>query len=230
MIELKNVKKTYKMDDVSTDVLKGISLTVRNNKRVAIMGPSGSGKSTMLHIMGCLDKPTSGSVVIDGEDISDMSDDELAKIRREKIGFIFQFFYLLPSLTAKKNVMLPMSFNNVPRDEQEKRASELLTMVGLGNRMNHFPSQLSGGERQRVAIARSLANNPSIVLADEPTGALDSKTGKEIIDILNRLYREQGVTLVMITHDANVARNAEDIICIKDGEITKKERCAPSRK
>ncbi len=225
MIELKNVKKSYQMDDVAMDVLKGISFTIGKNEKIAIMGPSGSGKSTLLHIIGCLDKPTAGNIIIDGNDISKMNDDELARIRREKIGFIFQFFYLLPSLTAKKNVMLPMSFAGVPRHEQDNRATKLLKMVGLESRMNHLPSQLSGGERQRVAIARALANNPDIILADEPTGALDSKTGSDILNILNRLHREQGITLIMITHDINIARNAKKIICIRDGEVVKTEVC-----
>jgi putative ABC transport system ATP-binding protein len=175
----------------------------------------------MLHMLGCLDRPTKGKVIIDGIDVSKLSDDELAKIRREKIGFIFQFFYLIPSLTAIKNVELPMTFVGEDAKQREERARTLLKMVGLENRIYHKPSQLSGGESQRVAIARALANRPQIILADEPTGNLDSKSGKEIMDILMKLNREERVTLIIVTHDSTIARCTKRIINLRDGKIIK---------
>jgi putative ABC transport system ATP-binding protein len=220
-IELRDVEKEYDLGAIKLHVLKEIKLKVKKSDIVAIMGPSGSGKSTMLHMLGCLDRPTRGKVIIDGVDVSRLNDDELAKIRREKIGFIFQFFYLIPSLTALKNVELPMTFIKSSAKDREKRAKELLKMVGLEDRMYHRPSQLSGGESQRVAIARALANNPQIILADEPTGNLDSKSGKEIMDILVKLNKERGVTLIIVTHDSSIARHAEKVINLKDGKIIK---------
>jgi putative ABC transport system ATP-binding protein len=220
-IELRDVEKEYDLGAIKLHVLKEIKLKVKKSDIVAIMGPSGSGKSTMLHMLGCLDRPTRGKVIIDGVDVSRLNDDELAKIRREKIGFIFQFFYLIPSLTALKNVELPMTFIKSSAKDREKRAKELLKMVGLEDRMYHRPSQLSGGESQRVAIARALANNPQIILADEPTGNLDSKSGKEIMDILVKLNNERGVTLIIVTHDPSIARHAEKVINLKDGKIIK---------
>jgi len=220
-IELRDVEKEYDLGAIKLHVLKEIKLKVKKSDIVAIMGPSGSGKSTMLHMLGCLDRPTRGKVIIDGVDVSRLNDDELAKIRREKIGFIFQFFYLIPSLTALKNVELPMTFIKSSAKDREKRAKELLKMVGLEDRMYHRPSQLSGGESQRVAIARALANNPQIILADEPTGNLDSKSGKEIMDILVKLNKERGVTLIIVTHDPSIARHAEKVINLKDGKIIK---------
>jgi len=221
VIELRNLDKEYDLGLVKLRVLNGINLKVKKSEVVAIMGPSGSGKSTMLHMLGCLDRPTRGKVIIDGVDVSRLSDDELAKIRREKIGFVFQFFYLIPSLTALKNVELPMTFVQGTAKDKEVRAKELLKMVGLENRMNHRPSQMSGGESQRVAIARALANNPQIILADEPTGNLDSKSGKEVIEILVKLNKEKGVTLILVTHDSSIARHAERAINLKDGKIIK---------
>jgi putative ABC transport system ATP-binding protein len=185
------------------------------------MGPSGSGKSTMLHMLGCLDRPTRGKVIIDGIDVSKLNEDQLAKIRREKIGFIFQFFYLIPSLTALRNVELPMTFLGNSIKDKEKKSKALLKMVGLEERMNHRPNQMSGGESQRVAIARALANDPQIILADEPTGNLDSKSGKEIMEILVKLNKERGVTLILVTHDPIIAKHAERIINLKDGMIVK---------
>lgn len=220
-IELRDIEKEYDLGAIKLHVLKEIKLKVKKSDIVAIMGPSGSGKSTMLHMLGCLDRPTRGKVIIDGVDVSRLNDDELAKIRREKIGFIFQFFYLIPSLTALKNVELPMTFIKSSAKDREKRAKELLKMVGLEDRMYHRPSQLSGGESQRVAIARALANNPQIILADEPTGNLDSKSGKEIMDILVKLNKERGVTLIIVTHDPSIARHAEKVINLKDGKIIK---------
>jgi len=220
IIELQNLEKEYDLGAVKLQVLKKINLKVKKSEVVSIMGPSGSGKSTMLHMLGCLDRPTKGKVIIDGVDVSKLTDDELAKIRREKIGFIFQFFYLIPSLTALRNVELPMTFANNKKDK-EKKAKELLKMVGLEERMYHRPNQMSGGESQRVAIARALANDPEIILADEPTGNLDSKSGKEVMDILEKLNKEKGVTLITVTHDQSIARHAERIINLKDGMIVK---------
>jgi putative ABC transport system ATP-binding protein len=221
LIELQNVGKEYDLGTVKLRVLNNINLKIKKSEIVAIMGPSGSGKSTMLHMLGCLDRPTRGKVIIAGLDISKLNDDELAKIRREKIGFIFQFFYLIPSLTALKNVELPMTFANANKKNKEAKAKELLKIVGLESRMNHRPSQLSGGESQRVAIARALANNPQIILADEPTGNLDSKSGKEIMEILVKLNKEMKTTLILVTHDQNIAKHAERIINLKDGIIIK---------
>jgi putative ABC transport system ATP-binding protein len=221
LIELQNVEKEYDIGNVKLKVLRGINLKIKKSETVSIMGPSGSGKSTMLNMLGCLDRPTRGKVIIDGVDISKLSDDGLAKLRREKIGFIFQFFYLIPSLTALKNVELPMAFENIDAKKREERARELLKMVGLEHRINHRPTQISGGESQRVAIARALANDPQIILADEPTGNLDSKSGKEVIDILKRLNKEEGVTLIIVTHDSTIARCTEKIVRIKDGMIIK---------
>jgi len=220
LIELQNLEKEYDLGLVKLHVLKGINLKIKKSEIVAIMGPSGSGKSTMLHMLGCLDRPTKGKVIIDGVDVSKLSENELAKIRREKIGFIFQFFYLIPSLTALKNVELPMTFLGNIKDK-EKKEKELLKMVGLEERMYHRPNQISGGESQRVAIARALANDPQIILADEPTGNLDSKSGKEIMEILTKLNKERDVTLILVTHDPLIARHAERIINLKDGMIVK---------
>jgi putative ABC transport system ATP-binding protein len=220
VIELKNVSKTYCKTGVPVKALKKINLKINRKESIAIMGPSGSGKSTMLHMIGCLDKPTSGKVLINGKDILKLDDNDIARIRRKTIGFIFQFFNLIPNFTALKNVELPMIFSNFP--DKEKRAEELLKTVGLENRIDHYPSQLSGGEIQRVSIARAMANKPDIILADEPTGNLDSKSGKEILDILNKLNKERGVTLVIVTHDRNIASRFRELIYIKDGEIIKR--------
>jgi putative ABC transport system ATP-binding protein len=221
LIELENLEKEYDLGTIKIRVLKKINLKIKKSEMVSIMGPSGSGKSTMLHMLGILDRPTRGKVIINGVDVSKLSDDELAKIRREKIGFIFQFFYLIPSLTALKNVELPMTFDNVSIKDKETRAKELLKMVGLESRMNHKPAQLSGGESQRVAIARALANDPEIILADEPTGNLDSKSGEEVMDILTKLNKEEGVTLIVVTHDLSIAKCTERVIRLKDGMLVK---------
>ena len=217
IVELRNVDKEYVMGEVKIKAINGVNLKIKKSESIAIMGPSGSGKSTMLHLIGCLDRPTRGKILIDGKDISNFNDNELAVIRREKIGFVFQFFNLIPTFTALGNVELPMIFSKKPNHKE--RAKELLNSVGLEKRMNHHPSQLSGGETQRVSIARALANDPKILLADEPTGNLDSKSGNEIMEILTKLNKEKGVTLLIITHDKSVSRSAEKIIRLKDGKI-----------
>lgn len=221
LVELHNVEKEYEIGDVKLRVLKEINLKIKESEIAAIMGPSGSGKSTMLHILGCLDRPTKGKIILDGIDVSKIDDDGLAKIRREKIGFIFQFFNIIPIFTALENVELPMIFSKRP--DRMERAKELLKTVGLQQRASHHPSQLSGGETQRVAIARALANDPKLILADEPTGNLDSKSGKEIMDILVKLNKEKGTTLLIITHDSAIAKYAERIIRLKDGMIVRGE-------
>jgi putative ABC transport system ATP-binding protein len=222
VIELKNVSKIYCTTGVPIHALENVSLKINKKESIAIMGPSGSGKSTMLHIIGCLDKPTHGKVFINGKDTSKLDENEIARIRRKTVGFIFQFFNLIPNFTALKNVELPMIFSKHPN--KEKRAEELLKAVGLGNRIKHYPSQLSGGETQRVSIARSLANEPDIILADEPTGNLDSKSGAEILNILKELNKNRGITLVTITHDRNIAKYSRKIIYLKDGQIIKRGR------
>ncbi len=216
IIECKNIWKIYKEGRVQA--LCGVSLKIRKGETLAILGPSGSGKSTLMHILGCLDRPSKGKVLIKGRDVSKLSDDELAKIRAKTIGFVFQFFYLVPYLTALENVMLPMIFVG---EKNTEKCKELLKIVGLEKRANHLPMQLSGGERQRVAIARALANNPEIILADEPTGNLDSKTGEEIIKLLLDLNKKHGKTVVVVTHDSQLAKRMKRIIHIKDGKIIK---------
>lgn len=221
LIELRDVWKIYQMDKVQVIALKGICLKVNKGEFVGIVGASGSGKSTSLNMVGCLDLPTKGTIFLEGLDISKMSESQLAQIRGRKIGFIFQTFNLISSLTALENVTLPMLFQSGFKDhEREKYAMSVLDKVGLSQRYNHHPSELSGGERQRVAIARALINNPEILLADEPTGNLDSKTGIEIIDIIRKLHKE-GKTIILITHDRDIAKYAHRIIHIKDGQVVK---------
>jgi len=220
IIELRKVHKIYKTDGVPVYALKNINLKIRRGDSLSIMGPSGSGKSTLLHIIGCLDRPTHGKVFVGGRNISDLNDNELARIRRQEIGFVFQFFNLIPSFTALKNVELPMIFAKVPN--RKERAKRLLEMVGLEKRTQHYPSQLSGGETQRVAIARALANEPEVILADEPTGNLDSKSGKVILEILKKLNKEQKLTLIVVTHEKFIATYTRQDIYLKDGEIIKR--------
>ncbi len=218
IVKLEGVVKTYFLDHIEVPALRGIDLAIEKGEFLSIMGPSGSGKSTLMHLIGCLDRPTFGKVSIDGNDISKMSDDRLAEIRREKIGFIFQQFNLIPRLNARENVALPMWFAGTSKIRRLKRANELLEIMGIANRANHKPSELSGGESQRVAIARALANDPEIILADEPTGNLDTKTGEEVFELLKGLT-VQGKTVIMVTHDPEFGEKAGRIIHIKDGII-----------
>lgn len=218
LLTISNVSKKYPMDGVDFMALDNVSLTIKKGEFVAIMGPSGSGKSTLMHIIGCLDRPTSGSVNLEGRDLFTASDVSLAKIRNTHIGFVFQQFNLLRKTTALANVELPLIYANIPQITRHQRAKTLLDEVGLSEKMNNFPSQLSGGQQQRVAIARALVTNPSIILADEPTGNLDSKSGADIMDIFKQLHTK-GSTIVLVTHDAGVAKNAKRIIRIADGKI-----------
>lgn len=220
LIEISGLTKVYGMDEAAVNALDGVDMQVELGEFVAIMGPSGSGKSTLMNIIGCLDRPSAGQYLLDGRDVSRMSKDELAEVRNEKLGFIFQSFNLLPRLTALSNVTLPMLYNAIEMsDEQaESRAMDALTAVGLGDRLHHRPNQLSGGQQQRVAIARSLVNQPPLILADEPTGNLDSKSSVEIMDILHGLHKNGG-TIVMVTHEPDIAAHAQRIICVKDGKI-----------
>ncbi|MFA6035921.1 MAG: ABC transporter ATP-binding protein [Candidatus Micrarchaeia archaeon] len=223
VVRLEGISKSYMMGTYKLEVLKGINLTLNDDDFISIMGPSGSGKSTLMHSIGLLDVPTTGKVWIDGRDTSKLGEDELARLRGEKIGFVFQFFYLISTLSATENVQLPMIFLGVPQEKREARAQELLERVGLAKRMHHRPSEMSGGERQRVAIARALANRPSLLLADEPTGNLDSKSGGEIMDLFKELHEQDRITMVMVTHDQNIARHSHRIVKIKDGMIEKIE-------
>ena len=220
MIRLENITKSYPMGKRELTVLKEINLNIKQGELVAIMGPSGSGKSTMLNLIGCLDKPTSGSYFLEGKEVSRLSGGELARVRGQRIGFIFQTFNLLPRISALANVELGMRYVG---GSDRKKAMDALVKVGLGERANHRPTELSGGEQQRVAIARALVKNPPLLLADEPTGNLDSHSGEAVISILTSLHAEQGITLVMITHDTNIAHHCQRIINIKDGQIVKEE-------
>ena len=218
IITVDKVNKTYKNGSLELQVLKNISFKVDKGEFLAIMGSSGSGKSTMMNILACLDSQYEGTYILDGIDISKLTENQLSEIRNKKIGFIFQSFNLLPRLTALENVELPLVYSSIPKEERHKRANELLEMVGLKERIHHRPNELSGGQRQRVAIARALANNPSIILADEPTGNLDSKSEEEIIEILQKLNK-MGKTIVIVTHEPSIGEIAERKIVFKDGEI-----------
>jgi putative ABC transport system ATP-binding protein len=220
LIETHDLWKTYEMGSEKVHALQGVSIAIERGEYVAIMGPSGSGKSTLMNLIGCLDTPSQGSYLLNGKQVSQMNDDELARIRNEEIGFVFQTFNLLPRATALHNVELPLIYAGVPSKTRAQRATDALTKVELADRMTHRPNQLSGGQRQRVAIARALVNNPSILLADEPTGNLDSKTGVEIMALFERLH-QSGNTIILVTHEADVAAHAHRVIQIRDGQVEK---------
>jgi putative ABC transport system ATP-binding protein len=220
IIETQNLWKTYVMGSEEIHALRGVDLSMERGEYVAIMGPSGSGKSTLMNLIGCLDTPTKGSYLLNGKQVSQMNDNELARIRNEEIGFVFQTFNLLPRASALHNVELPLVYAGVPSKERQERAREALRKVELENRMDHKPNELSGGQRQRVAIARALVNNPSILLADEPTGNLDTKTGVEIMSLFERLH-DTGNTIVLVTHEADIAAHAHRVVHIRDGRVEK---------
>jgi len=230
LIEIRDITKTYRMGSVQVHALRGVSMQVDRGELLAIMGPSGSGKSTIMNVLGCLDQPTSGEYYLDGVDVSTLDDDALAEIRNRRIGFVFQTFNLLPRTTALQNVELPLIYQQtgfmrgVSGRQRRQRSAQSLELVGLGDRIHHRPNELSGGERQRVAIARALVNDPSIILADEPTGNLDSRSGAEIVAILERLNREMGITVVFVTHDPNIAAHMRRIVRLHDGEIVADEQ------
>jgi putative ABC transport system ATP-binding protein len=221
VIQLDHIHKTYTMGDVEVHALRGVSLTISEGEFVAIMGASGSGKSTMMNIIGCLDRPTRGTYILDGQDVSELSKDERADIRCQKIGFVFQGFNLLSRTSALENVELPMLYAGVPTAQRDERAMEALASVGLAGRERNHPNQLSGGQQQRVAVARSLVNNPALILADEPTGNLDSRTSIEVMEIFQNLNRERGITLVLVTHEPDIAQYAQRVVVFKDGRIKK---------
>ena len=217
-VKLANISKVYKMGDNDVGALNGVDLDIAEGEFVAIMGPSGSGKSTLMNILGCLDTPTTGSYLLDNEEVANLSEDVLAKIRNKKIGFVFQNFNLLSRISALENVALPLVYAGVSKTERINRAQELLKMVGLADRQHHMPNELSGGQRQRVAIARALVNNPKIIMADEPTGNLDTKSSVEIMAMFKELYK-QGKTIILVTHEPDIAENAKRIITVRDGKI-----------
>jgi len=227
MIELENVTKVYRMGRIEVPALQGVSLAIKEGEMMAIMGPSGSGKSTMLNVLGCLDVPTSGKYILEGTEVGRLGDDRLAEIRNRKIGFVFQTYNLLHRLTALGNVELPLLYGN--GHNRRKRALEALERVGLGNRARHRPAELSGGEQQRVGIARALVKNPSIMLGDEPTGNLDSKSSYEIISILQRLNREEGLTVIIVTHESDIAEHTQRIVSMLDGRVVKDEPVRKAR-
>lgn len=219
IVEAANLKKTYMLGKIPVEALRGVNLKIESGDFLAILGPSGSGKSTMLNLVGALDKPTSGTLLIDGVDVSTLSDNQLSDLRR-RIGFVFQFFNLIPRFTARDNVELSLSIAGIGKDERRRRAEELLETVGLKDRIKHKPAELSGGQQQRVAIARALANNPKFLLLDEPTGNIDSKTAREIMRLVKRLNTEKGVTIIMVTHDQHLAKEAKRAVQMFDGVIT----------
>jgi len=218
VIEAREITKTYQMGEILVEALRGVSFSIQRGEVVSIMGPSGSGKSTMMNTLGCLDRPTSGEYILDGESVGQMTDDQLASVRNRKVGFVFQSFNLLSRLTALGNVELPLRYSGLTEGRRE-RARAALEAVGLSDRMTHRPYELSGGQQQRVAVARSLVNNPAIIMADEPTGNLDSKVGKEIMSLLLNLNKERGTTLIIVTHDAAIAEQTQRVIRLRDGEL-----------
>lgn len=222
-ISLTGITKVYQMGDQQVHALAGVSLQIMAGDFAAIMGPSGSGKSTLMNILGCLDRPSSGSYCLDNQEVAALTDDQLAKTRNKKIGFVFQNFNLLPRMSALQNVALPLVYGNVAKSDRLTRAAAALALVGLGNRLDHKPNELSGGQRQRVAIARALINDPTIIMADEPTGNLDSKSGEEIMDIFNEL-NTQGRTVILVTHEPEIADHAKRIILVRDGQIVRDDR------
>lgn len=228
LIQIKDLIKNYTSEEVITPVLRGLNFSVEKGEFIAIMGPSGSGKSTLMHILGFLDSLTSGDYIFGGRSLGTMTDDELARMRGSKVGFVFQAFHLLPRLSAAENVALPLMYSTVPKEERTKRAVELLTSVGLAHRLDHTPNQLSGGEKQRVAIARALVNQPEIIFADEPTGNLDSKSGAQVMRILQGL-NDSGHTIILVTHERTTAEHAKRILNIKDGVITNDELVSSRR-
>ena len=229
VVQLENIEKSYRLGRITVQALRGISLTLHQSEFMVVMGPSGSGKTTLLNIIGTLDKPTSGRALIDGEDIARMKDGQLTKLRRHKIGFVFQFHNLIPVLSALENVQLPLLTSGVKRGPAEKRANELLANVGLRDRILHLPDELSGGEQQRVAIARALANHPRILLADEPTGDLDTHTGSEVVGIMHSLTKQEQTAVVVVTHDPIVAEKADRLVQMRDGRITEQSRRPAAR-
>lgn len=224
MINLSDIHKTYQMGDVLVAALQGVSFSIDKGDFVAIMGPSGSGKSTVMNLIGCLDTPTSGSYILDGVAVDQLSSNDLALVRGQKLGFIFQQYNLLPRQSALRNVEMPMIYRGVAGAERQRRAMAALNLVGMGQRVDHRPNELSGGQQQRVAIARALAGSPSVILADEPTGALDSKTSIEIMELLRRLNREQGITVVLVTHEHDVAAYAARVLTMRDGQLIGDQR------
>ncbi len=228
MIEIEDITKVYQMGDVQVHALRGVSMRIQAGELISIMGPSGSGKSTMMNILGCLDQPTAGAYHLNGQDVSKMNDDQLAEIRNKRIGFVFQSFNLLARTSALKNVELPLVYAGVSK--RKDHAIAALQAVGLGDRVNHHPNELSGGQRQRVAIARALVNRPKIILADEPTGNLDSKSGAEIMDIFQRLNKEQGITVIFVTHDEYIAEHTHRILRLYDGMLTSDEKVMKQRR
>lgn len=221
LIEVQNLTKVYQMGDVEVQALSGITASIDEGEMIAIMGPSGSGKSTLMNIIGCLDQPSEGTYMLDGVDVGSLNDNQLAAIRNQKIGFVFQQYMLLQRTSALRNVELPMLYGAV--GNRRERARSALAAVGMADRMGHKPNELSGGQQQRVAIARALVNEPRIIMADEPTGALDSRTGEEIMGIFQRLNREQGITVILVTHDGEVARHAQRVLSIRDGQVASDE-------
>lgn len=226
LIEIREIAKIYEMGEIRVHALRGVSLDIEKGELLAIMGPSGSGKSTMMNVLGCLDQPTSGQYYLDGRDVAKLDDDALADVRNRRIGFVFQTFNLLPRTTARKNVELPLVYRHLGHKERQGRVEQALEMVGLADRMDHRPSELSGGQQQRVAIARALAAQPDIIMADEPTGNLDSRAGAEIMTIFQRLNREMGMTVAFVTHDPNIAAHTRRIVRLADGRLVADERVA----